>query len=237
VEAELLGLEGRVVVLGDGVLGHEEGVLQAAGRQEAAAEAAQPTEALRLVAPGAGEAGVGLPAERQPPQLAAADVHRPVDHDVEPEAAAGAELQHPRPPLQPVGQLDQADAADLRQPANMPQQVLPSEVFAPELDHADMPPRSRTKHPDTMRRLISGRWVYHVVPAPWGGAAEPGDNGGCAIGAAAVVPGPRALQGPSPLEPDRFRAPGNRAHRARRVSGLAGQWDRGIRLLRRAARQ
>jgi hypothetical protein len=136
VEAELLGLEGRVVVLGDGVLGHEEGVLQAAGGEEAAAEAAQPAEALRLVAPGAGEAGVGLPAEGQPVQLAAADVHRPVDHDVELKAVPVRNSSDPRPPLQAVGQLDQPDAADLRQAAGVLEQLPFGEVLAPELHHA-----------------------------------------------------------------------------------------------------
>ena len=93
VEAEHLRQLRRVVVLLGRVLRHEQRVLEPAGRQQPAAEVAEEAEALGLVEPGTGEADGGLPAERAPRVLAAADVESPVDDDVELEPGAGAELE------------------------------------------------------------------------------------------------------------------------------------------------
>jgi hypothetical protein len=61
-------------------------MLHAASGHQTAAEAAQPAKLFRLVEPGAAESGGALPAERAAVMLAAADVHRPVDENVEAEA-------------------------------------------------------------------------------------------------------------------------------------------------------
>src|SRR5581483_10248582 len=94
VEPVPLGRARRVVVLLGRVLGHEERVVEPAGREEPAAERAQPAEPFRLAVPRSCEADVRGPRERDPTELAAADVERAVDEHVEREAGAGAELEH-----------------------------------------------------------------------------------------------------------------------------------------------
>ena len=143
MQAEALGLLGRVVVVGGGVLGHEERVLHAAGRQQPAAEAAQPAQLLRLVVPGSDEPGRALPAEGAPVVLAAADIHRPIDQDVEAEPGAGAELEDAHAPLHPVAALDQAHPGDLLQPPDALHQLLAGELSSPEGGHGCPPLRSR----------------------------------------------------------------------------------------------
>src|SRR5262249_27226665 len=79
VQAVALRRFRRVVVLLGRVLGREERVVEAARRQEPAAERAQPAEPFRLGEPRAGEAGGRLPGERSPRMLAAPDVESAVD--------------------------------------------------------------------------------------------------------------------------------------------------------------
>src|SRR5215211_6764524 len=105
MKSEALGLLGRIVVVLGRVFGHEERMLHTAGRQQSTAEAAQPAQLLRLVVPRPDEPGRTLPADGTTIVLAATDIHRAIDQDVEAESGASAELEGPYVPLQPVAML------------------------------------------------------------------------------------------------------------------------------------
>jgi hypothetical protein len=84
------------------------------GADQQAGHAAQPRQAVFVVdfvQPRVPEAGRRAPADAQVVEFGQPDVHRPVDQDVEPQPAAGAELQHPDAPLGSVVQHDCPHAA------------------------------------------------------------------------------------------------------------------------------
>ena len=110
VQAERLRRLRRVVVLLGRVLGHEQRVVETAGRQEAAAEVAEEAQALRLVEPRSGEAGRRQPRERPSRRARTGRCRSPVDDDVELEARAGSELEQADSALGPVAERDQPNA-------------------------------------------------------------------------------------------------------------------------------
>ena len=135
MERELLGLLRRVVVLGRRVLGHEQGVVDSAGREEPSAPVAHEADVLPLVVPGAGEADAGVPGERSSSELAPADVECAIDEDVEGEACAGAELERPNAALGPVAELDEAHAGNLAEPADPAQEIHSGGCLSVEVGH------------------------------------------------------------------------------------------------------
>src|SRR6266498_994825 len=85
-----------------------------AGRDHQAGHAPQPGQAILvgvLVQGGMPESGRGPPADADVVELGQAEVHRPVDENIEAQPAAGAELQHADAALAAVIEHDCADDA------------------------------------------------------------------------------------------------------------------------------
>ena len=135
VQAEALGLLRREVVLRGRVLGHEERVVDPAGRQEPAAPGAEEAEALRLTEPRPREADARAPGKRATAVLAAPEIEGAVDEHVESEAGAGAELEHAHAPLGTVPERDEADARDLVEPPDPLEQLGLPVRPPPQLGH------------------------------------------------------------------------------------------------------
>jgi hypothetical protein len=67
--------------------------------------------------------------------LAAADVERPIDHDVELEAGAGSELKQAHPALDSVADGDEPHARRLVEPAHTSCEICTRQLATVELRH------------------------------------------------------------------------------------------------------
>ncbi len=136
VEGERLGLaQVGLVEVGGAVLAAQQRVVQAAGHDHPATPRPEPAQRIVLVVPRPDRARVGDPGHRPAGHLAAADVERPVDDDVEAEPATGPELEQADSPAGPVPEGRQADAGDLVQAADPAQELGTGPGRAPQLGH------------------------------------------------------------------------------------------------------
>jgi hypothetical protein len=124
-------------------------VVEAAGAHQPR-EGAQPAQAslsVVLVQPGAPKPRGRAPAERDAVEFQCAHVHRPVDHQLEGEPAAGAEPQNPDAALRAVAMLEQLDAEQLRDVADAAGELAPRQVPAEERGHRlGLPGLVRPRH-------------------------------------------------------------------------------------------
>ena len=103
-------------------------VVEAAGRDEPAAEGAQPTEAAGLVERGRTERGV-RPREGPAGVLGRPEVEPPIEEHLETEARAGEHLGRPHPTHTAVGEVHEPDAGQLGHPSDQPAQLPPSRTI------------------------------------------------------------------------------------------------------------
>src|SRR5262249_16952421 len=123
----------------------KEGVVEAAGREEAAAEVAEEAEPVLLVEPGLRETNRRLPAECAPGVLAAPDVEGAIDDDVELEAGAGPELEQPDAAFGAVPERHEPDAGSLVEPSDASHQCGSGELLV-EQSHRPLRSISLPKH-------------------------------------------------------------------------------------------
>ena len=109
-------------------------VVEAAGRDEPAAERPEPADAAGLVERGRAERGV-KPREGPPGVLGRAEVEPAVQEHLEAEAGARVDLGRAHAAHAPVRELHEADAGDLRHPPDEPAQLLPPDRAAEDAGH------------------------------------------------------------------------------------------------------
>src|SRR5215211_9453152 len=127
----------REVVMGDRVGFRVADMHHPAGVAEATQAGAQPAELLLLLEePRSGQERRRDPGERGALILAVANVHPPLDRDLEREASAGAELEESHSAGRAVLGREELDAAELGDVPNVAQQLGSRPPPIEELRHA-----------------------------------------------------------------------------------------------------
>jgi hypothetical protein len=141
----------RLIEMGRRVPAGYQRVVQAAGHHHPAAPGAEPAPLVWLVVPGRDHARGRLPAQRQPGELASADIETAVDQHVEREAAAGTELKDAHAAAEAIAEGHQPDSRGLLQPANPPQQFGPAPLVTEQIRHVSSRLRPAGRAPSCPR--------------------------------------------------------------------------------------